>query len=153
VETRFFLPSRPNLGPTQRHVKWVTGSFPGGKVRPGRVADRSPPSSAVVMEEYSYTSTHPPGHTGPVTGSLYLISNFVQTFRDNLFKALGPLRWDHHSPRHNAEERRYSVKTFEIQLGNHFLPPHLSLTPVSFPFLLLISCLSHLFPNSDLPSH
>ena len=27
---------------------WV---FPGGKVRPGRAADHSPPSSAVVMEE------------------------------------------------------------------------------------------------------
>ena len=25
--------------------------FPGGKVRPGRAADTSPPSSAVVMEE------------------------------------------------------------------------------------------------------
>jgi len=25
--------------------------FPGGKVRPGRVADHSPPSSAAVMEE------------------------------------------------------------------------------------------------------
>jgi hypothetical protein len=24
------------------------------------------------MEEYSYTSTHPLGHTGPVTASLYL---------------------------------------------------------------------------------
>jgi len=41
-------------------------------VRPGRAADYSPPSSAAVMEEYSYTSTHPLGHTGPVTGSLYL---------------------------------------------------------------------------------
>ena len=28
-----------------------TGSFPGGKVRPGRAADYSPPSSAAVMEE------------------------------------------------------------------------------------------------------
>jgi len=28
-----------------------TGSFPGGKVRPGRAADRSPPSSDAVMEE------------------------------------------------------------------------------------------------------
>ena len=27
---------------------WV---FPGGKVRPGRAADHSPPSSAAVMEE------------------------------------------------------------------------------------------------------
>ena len=25
--------------------------FPGGKVRPGRAADHSPPSSAVIMEE------------------------------------------------------------------------------------------------------
>jgi len=25
-----------------------------------------------VMEEYSHNSTHPLGHTGPVTGSLYL---------------------------------------------------------------------------------
>jgi len=48
-----------------------TGSFP-GVVRPGRAADPSPPSSAAVIEEYSYTSTHPLGHTGPVTGSLYL---------------------------------------------------------------------------------
>ena len=41
-------------------------------MRPGRAADHSPPSSAAVMEQYSYTSTHPLGHTGPVTGSLYL---------------------------------------------------------------------------------
>ena len=45
--------------------------FPGGKLRPGHVADHSPPSSAAVMEEYSYTSTHLLGHTGPVTASLY----------------------------------------------------------------------------------
>jgi len=41
-------------------------------VRPGRAADHSPPSNAAVMEEYSYTATHPLGHTGPVTGSLNL---------------------------------------------------------------------------------
>jgi len=40
-------------------------------MRPERAADHSPPSSAAVMEQYSYTSTHPLGHTGPVTGSLY----------------------------------------------------------------------------------
>ena len=44
--------------------------FPGGKVRAERAADHLPPSSAAVMEEYNYTSTHPLGHTGPVTGSL-----------------------------------------------------------------------------------
>ena len=48
--------------------------FHRGKVRPGRAADHSPPSSAAVMEEYSYNSTHPVGHTGPITGSLYLFS-------------------------------------------------------------------------------
>jgi len=46
-----FRPSRPALGPTQPPVKIGTGSFPGGKVRPGRAADHSPPSSAAVMEE------------------------------------------------------------------------------------------------------
>jgi len=55
-----------------------TGSFPWGKVRPGRAADHSPPSSATVMEQYRYTSTHPLGHTGPVTGSFYL---FFYTYR------------------------------------------------------------------------
>ena len=34
--------------------------------------DHSPSSSAAVTEQYSYTSTHPLGHTGPVAGSLYL---------------------------------------------------------------------------------
>jgi len=37
-------------------------------LRSGRAADHSHPSSAAVMD---YTSTHPLGHTGPVTGSLY----------------------------------------------------------------------------------
>ena len=40
-----------------------TGSFPGGKERPGRNADPSPPSSALVMKEQSYTSTRPMGCT------------------------------------------------------------------------------------------
>ena len=52
-----------------------TGSFQEVefKVRPGRAADHSPPSSVAVMEEQSYTSTHPLGHTWPVTGSLYYV--------------------------------------------------------------------------------
>jgi hypothetical protein len=41
--------------------------FPRGKVRLGRAADHSPPSNAAVMEEQSYTPTHPLGHTEPVT--------------------------------------------------------------------------------------
>jgi hypothetical protein len=43
-------PSRPALGPTQPPVNGYR-VFPGVKVRPGRAADHSPPSSAAVMEE------------------------------------------------------------------------------------------------------
>jgi len=45
-----FRPSRPSLGLTQPPVQWVPG-LSRGKVRPGRAADHSPPSSAAVMEE------------------------------------------------------------------------------------------------------
>jgi len=54
-----------------------TASILGGKVRPGRVAAHSRPSSAAVMEEYSYTS-HPLGHVGPVTVSLYLYCRYIR---------------------------------------------------------------------------
>ena len=71
-----FRPSRPALGPTQPPVQWVPG-LSRGKVRPGRAADYSPPSSAAVMEEQSYTSTHPLGDTGPVKGKLDLYLLFI----------------------------------------------------------------------------
>jgi hypothetical protein len=44
-----------------------TGPFPGVK-RPGRDADHTSPSSTEVKKELSYTSTHPVGPSGPVTG-------------------------------------------------------------------------------------
>jgi len=66
-----FRQSRSALGPTQPPVKWVPGLYR-GKVRPGRDAGHSPPSSAAVMEQYSYTSAHRVGHIGPVTGLLYV---------------------------------------------------------------------------------
>ena len=52
--------------------------LPGGKERPGRDTDPSPPSSAVVMKEWSYTSTPPMGRTACTEpqclykGALYL---------------------------------------------------------------------------------
>jgi hypothetical protein len=42
--------SRPALGPTQLPVQWVP-CLSRAKERPGRDADPSPPSSAVVMKE------------------------------------------------------------------------------------------------------
>ena len=71
VETRFS--SRPDWpwGPPSLLYNGYR-VFPRGKVRPERAVDHSPPSSAAGMEVQSYTSTHPLGHTGPVTGSLYL---------------------------------------------------------------------------------
>ena len=45
-----FCPSRPALGPTHPPVQWVL-CLPRGKVRSGRAADHSPPSSAAAMEE------------------------------------------------------------------------------------------------------
>ena len=46
---------------------WI---FPGGKERPGRDANPSPLSSAVIMEEYSYTSTLPYGPDGLYSASM-----------------------------------------------------------------------------------
>ena len=49
--------SRPALRPTQPHLQWVPG-LPGGKARPGRDADPSPPSNAEVknrVELYLYS--------------------------------------------------------------------------------------------------
>ena len=49
-EDEIFRPSRPPLGPSSLlHNGYRV--FHGGKVRPGRAADHSPPSSAAVMEE------------------------------------------------------------------------------------------------------
>ena len=69
--------SRPALGLSLLCNRYRV--FPGGKERPGRDADTSPPSSAVVMKQYSYTSTPPMGRTACTEpqclykGALYLL--------------------------------------------------------------------------------
>jgi hypothetical protein len=40
------------------------GPFPGGKARPGRDADHSPPSSSEVVNEYELYSSPPKRHHG-----------------------------------------------------------------------------------------
>jgi len=54
IESRWgrdFPPVQTGAGVYPASCKMGTGSFPGGKVRPGRAADHSPPSSAAVMEQ------------------------------------------------------------------------------------------------------
>jgi len=51
IGTRFSASLQTGPGAHPASCKMGTGSFPGGKVRPGRAADHSPPSSAAVMEE------------------------------------------------------------------------------------------------------
>jgi len=61
-------------------------------VRPVGTANHSSPSSAAVMEQYSYTSTHPLGHIGPVTGSLYLYIYFFNTIAYDVINFWGGQR-------------------------------------------------------------
>jgi len=51
ITTTASLPLQTGPGAHQASCTMGTGSFPGGKVRPGRAADHSPPYSAAVMEE------------------------------------------------------------------------------------------------------
>jgi hypothetical protein len=46
----FSTASRPTLGPTQLPVQWVLGALSPGVKSQGRVANRSPPSSAKVKK-------------------------------------------------------------------------------------------------------
>jgi hypothetical protein len=55
----FTTASRPALEPTQPPIQWVPGAFSLGLKRPGREDDHSPPSSAEVKNEWSYTGTPP----------------------------------------------------------------------------------------------
>jgi hypothetical protein len=55
----FTTASRPTLGRTQPRIQCVSGALSLGVKQPGREADHSPPSSAEVMNAWSYTSTPP----------------------------------------------------------------------------------------------
>jgi len=54
----FTTASRMALGPSQPPIQWVTGVLSLGVKRPGREAERSPPSSAEVKkcrDNFTYT--------------------------------------------------------------------------------------------------
>ena len=104
-------------------------------MRPGRAADHSPRSSDAVMEEYSYISTHPLGHTGPVRGSLYLIpSSLTQD------KILASKRNEHQVYRPRLTNKQLTRQMSEI----------LPLNPSTVPFFSekgLQSCSKTHFPH------
>jgi len=104
VGTRFSVsPDRLCSPPSLQYNEYRV--FPWSKVRPGRAADHSPPSSAAVIEEYSYTSTHPLGHTGPVTGTLYLLPLPLSFTYTRYVAVIG------HNDGSNVAEASRSVKT------------------------------------------
>ena len=78
VEARFSEPVQTGPGAHPASCTMGTGSFPGGKERPEREAEPSPPSSAVVKKGQSYTFTPPMGRTACTEpqclykGALYL---------------------------------------------------------------------------------
>jgi hypothetical protein len=59
IPTLMTTTSRTTLGPTQPPIQWVPEALSLGVKRPGIEADHSPPSSAEVKNEWSYTSTPP----------------------------------------------------------------------------------------------
>jgi len=63
----------------------LTNFLKGLRQAPRHAADHSPPSSATVMEEYSYTSTYLCATTRPVMGTLYLRQAVCNMHQDNRF--------------------------------------------------------------------
>jgi hypothetical protein len=53
------------------------GPFPGGKARPGRDADHSPPSSAEVVNEYELYILSPQAPPWRVEGLIYIFTYFT----------------------------------------------------------------------------
>ena len=92
---RFSAPVQTGPGAHPALCTMGTGSFSGGKERPGRDADPSPPSSAVVKKGQSYTSTPPMGRTACTEpqclykGALYL------TLTSHLALRMTPELWRH----------------------------------------------------------
>jgi len=74
----FAITSRSTLGPSQPPSQWVLGAISPEVKRPGREADHSPPSSAEVKNERSYTSIRHTSlwHGTQLSIGLYLVFYF-----------------------------------------------------------------------------
>jgi len=88
---RFSAPVQTGPGARPASCTMCTG----GKEQPGRDADPSPPSSAVVKKEQSYTSTPPMGRTACTEpqclykGALYL---FYLLYRECSYQPTNALK-------------------------------------------------------------
>ena len=115
--------------------------FPGGKERPGRDADPSPPSSALVMKEKSYTSSPPMGRTACTEpqclykGALYL----YLTVELYLYSPLWAVR-------HVQSLSACTRERFTFTLP--FPPYYLSVVSLSF-FLTSFLCMMSFYPPAS----
>jgi hypothetical protein len=73
----FTTASRTALGPTQPPIQWVPGTLSLRVKRQGREADHTPPSSAEVKNEWSYTSTSPIRLHGVVLRKKYILDSNI----------------------------------------------------------------------------
>ena len=104
VRTRFSARQDRPLGPPSLLYKGYR-VYPGGKERPGRAADRSPPPSAAVMEGQSYKSTHSLGPRRACKGKIYLPSHVSIHFW-----LLSLITWDGNNKIFSQLSRRCCLK-------------------------------------------
>jgi len=85
VGPKFSVPVQTGPGPYPASCTVGTGSFPGGKKRPGCDADSSPPSSAVGHERVELYLYFPYGPYGLYKGALYLFLYIAHSFIKRIY--------------------------------------------------------------------
>ena len=107
VRARFSAPVQPALGVHPASCTMGTGSFPGVKSGLGVTLDPSPPSSAVVMKEQSYTSTPPMGRTACTEPQcMYKGAHYFYPYLN-----------------YSTREKKYQpLKSFVHKIVTHFIP-------------------------------
>ena len=122
-----FRLSRPALGPTQSPVKLVPGLSRG-------CCWPLTPSSATVMEEKSYTSAHPLGHTGPVMGSVYfLLTHSLTPWSRVLLKKLTGSQLVKKFPEYHGTQMFITAFTSFCHLSLYWVKSIQSMSPTPLP--------------------